>query len=370
MTASSAIDPARQKPVAIWLFAVAGLVALMVLVGGATRLTDSGLSITEWAPVTGAVPPLGAEAWAAEFEKYKAIPEYERVNAGMSLEEFKFIYWWEWGHRFLGRLIGLAFAVPMLIFFLTRRLGPADAPVVLGLFVLGGLQGVVGWWMVASGLVDRVDVSHYRLTAHLSLALAIFGALLWVGADYARRSGLWTAPTTETDDPAFAGPAAAALAAGVFVQIALGALVAGLRAGKTYNTWPLMDGSFVPAGYFAEPGRPLSFLESMGGVQFNHRLGAYILCAGALAFAVAVFRSGTGPRLRRQAALLGGLVVVQSALGIWTVLAAAPLALGLAHQAGALALFAVALSIVFDHRQGDRGFGLFNGRPARVQGVK
>ncbi len=342
-TSPAAIHPSRQKPVAIWLFAVAGLVALMVLVGGATRLTDSGLSITEWAPVTGAVPPLSDAAWAAEFEKYRQTPEYARVNAGMSMAEFQFIYWWEWGHRFLGRLIGLAFAVPLIIFWLTKRIGRADLPVLLGLFVLGGMQGVVGWWMVASGLVDRVDVSHYRLATHLGLATLIFAALLWVGAGYARRAGMLAQADAA---PAFVRPAALAIAGGAFLQLILGAFVAGLRAGKTYNTWPLMDGRFVPEGYFAHGLTGL--FETAGGVQFNHRLGAYALTIGVGAFLVPILRTDTPMRLRRASLTLGVVVAGQVLLGVWTVLAAAPLALGLAHQAGALLLISCALLVAFE----------------------
>jgi len=365
MPTSSAIDPARQKPVAIWLFAVAALVAIMVLVGGATRLTESGLSITEWAPVTGAIPPLSDAAWAAEFEKYKQIPEYELVNEGMSLAEFQFIYWWEWGHRFLGRVIGLAFAVPLIVFLLTKRVGGRDLPGLLGLFVLGGLQGAVGWWMVASGLVDRVDVSQHRLAAHLGLATLIFGALIWAGLGYARRSGLLAAPNGA--GPAFAAPVSLALAAAVFGQIVLGAFVAGLRAGKGYNTWPLMDGYVVPTDYALGA----AMFETIGGVQFNHRLGAYLVVAGALATAAAVWRTTKDLTARRLSGAIAAIALAQTALGVWTVLNAAPIGLGLAHQAGALALFAVAVAFAEtarERRQVDsRGRGVVPAaEPARI----
>lgn len=173
----------RHRPVALWLFAMAALVALMVIIGGATRLTDSGLSIVEWRPVTGAIPPLSEAHWLEEFEKYKTIPEYEEVNWGMSLAEFKEIYWWEWGHRFLGRLIGFAFLIPLVFFMATRRVDRALGLKLGGLFLLGGLQGALGWWMVSSGLSERVDVSQYRLAAHLALALLLFAALLWTALD-------------------------------------------------------------------------------------------------------------------------------------------------------------------------------------------
>ncbi len=320
----------RLRPVAIWLFFMAALVALMVIVGGATRLTDSGLSIVEWRPVTGAIPPLSEAHWLAEFEKYKTIPEYEQVNWGMSLDQFKAIYWWEWGHRFLGRLIGFAFLIPMVFFAMTRRIDRKLALKLAGLFVLGGAQGALGWWMVSSGLTERIDVSQYRLAAHLALAVALFGAMVWIALDLvstprAKRLALW--------------PFALMLTAGVYLQMILGAFVAGLRAGKTFNTWPLMDGDFFPRGYFSGAPGFNDLFETAAAAQFNHRLGAYLLIAAAIAFLIAARKTD----IRRRAHSLAGAVVLQAALGIATVLAATPIALGLAHQAGALIVFAAAL---------------------------
>ncbi len=326
---ASATTAPRQ--IAIWLFVICGLVALMVIVGGATRLTDSGLSITEWRPVTGAIPPLSEAAWLEEFAKYKTIPEYTEVNAGMSLEEFKVIYWWEWGHRFLGRLIGVAFFVPFVYFVATRKARGALALKLGGLFVLGGLQGALGWWMVSSGLADRVDVSQYRLAAHLGLAVLLFGAMFWLALD------LW--PDEKPHGPRRLFPASLALAAAVYGQIILGAFVAGLRAGHSFNTWPLMDGEFIPKGYFSGAPRFGDLFETIAAVQFNHRIGAYLLAAFAVWFWFAARKTA----LRDHASFVLHVVFVQIFLGVITVVAATPIGLGLLHQAGALILFAAAV---------------------------
>ncbi len=331
MPADSKPEPRVARQIAIWLFFMCGLVALMVIVGGATRLTDSGLSITEWRPVTGAIPPMSDAAWQAEFDKYKTIPEYVEVNAGMSLDEFKWIYWWEWGHRQLGRLIGLAFFAPFVYFVATGKARGRLAWKLGGLFVLGGLQGALGWWMVASGLVDRVDVSQYRLAAHLGLAFVLFGALYWLALD------LW--PEEKSRGPTKFFPAALLLAAAVYIQIVLGAFVAGLRAGKEFNTWPLMDGKVLPDGYFSAAPRFNDLFETIAAVQFNHRLGAYLVAAAALWFYLAVRKTA----LRERGSLVLHVVFVQIFLGVLTVIAATPIGLGLLHQAGALGLFAATL---------------------------
>ncbi|MEX6633915.1 COX15/CtaA family protein [Hyphococcus lacteus] len=331
MTQSGATSPAAARRIAIWLFIMCALVALMVIVGGATRLTDSGLSITEWRPVTGAIPPLSEAHWLSEFEKYKTIPEYEEVNFGMTLHEFKAIYWWEWGHRFLGRLIGIAFLVPMIVFMVTGQVKKPLALKLFGLFALGGMQGVLGWWMVSSGLADRVDVSQYRLAAHLSLAVIVFAAQFWLALD------LWPSKIISVSRNLRIG--ASALAVGVFAQMVLGAFVAGLRAGRTFNTWPLMDGKIFPDGYFTANREFNDLFETMAAVQFNHRLGAYILAAAAIWFFIAARKSPLRPRANMLAAMIG----LQIFLGIWTVLAATPIGLGLAHQAGAMLVFAGAL---------------------------
>ncbi len=331
---AGAASPQAARRVAIWLFVMCGLVAAMVIVGGATRLTDSGLSIVEWRPVTGAIPPLTETHWLEEFEKYKTIPEYEEVNFGMSLDQFKEIYWWEWGHRFLGRLIGLAFLLPLIAFIATKQIGRPLMIKLGGLFVLGGLQGALGWWMVSSGLADRVDVSQYRLAAHLALATALFAAMFWLALD------LW--PSRKMAGPRKLFIGGALLAGGVFVQMMLGAFVAGLRAGRTFNTWPLMDGRFFPDGYFNGAPGVNDLFESIAAVQFNHRIGAYLVAAGALWFWLAARKTAAAPRARLVLAAVG----LQIVLGIWTVLAATPIALGLVHQAGALGVLAAALFAV------------------------
>ena len=329
--AKGAADARSARRMAIWLLVMCGLVAAMVIVGGATRLTDSGLSITEWKPVTGAVPPLSAEAWAEEFEKYKTIPEYQEVNFGMSLDQFKTIYWWEWGHRFLGRLIGIAFMIPMLFFIATRQATGKLRLKLVGLFCLGGMQGALGWWMVSSGLVDRIDVSQYRLAAHLSLAVLLFGMMFWLALS------LW--PSRRISVPNHLVWGAAALTGGVFVQMVLGAFVAGLRAGRTFNTWPLMDGKFFPDGYFVGAPGVNDLFESFAAVQFNHRIGAYLVAAGAIWFWYAARKTEMAARARLVLAAVG----LQIVLGIWTLLAVTPISLGLLHQAGALGVFAAAL---------------------------
>lgn len=326
--------PRSNRPVAVWLLAMCVLVALMIVVGGATRLTDSGLSIVEWRPVTGAVPPLGEAAWQAEFEKYKAIPEYHLVNLGMSLAEFKEIYWWEWGHRFLGRIIGAAFLLPMIYFAATRRIDRTLGLKLMGLFALGGLQGALGWWMVSSGLTGRVDVSQYRLAAHLALALILFAAMAWLALDL-------IVPRARGKLHRLA-PYSILLLAGIYAQMILGAFVAGLRAGRVYNTWPLMEGKFFPEAYFEGAPSISALFERAAAVQFNHRLGAYLLVGAALGLLVAARNTPLAPRAR----MVFSIVVMQAALGIWAVVSGTPLALGLAHQAMAIVLLFATVYLV------------------------
>ena len=325
--------------VRVWLLAVAALIFLMVSLGGATRLTGSGLSITEWQPIMGAVPPLSEAAWQEAFEKYQQIPQYEHVNRGMSLAAFKLIYWWEWTHRFLGRLIGVAFLVPFLYFLATGQL---TRPLMLklgGIFALGGLQGFIGWYMVASGLVDRISVSQYRLALHMTLAVVIFGAVLWValslGRTRARPAG--TRPRRGLE------VAAAATTGLVLLQIAAGAFVAGLKAGAGWNTWPLMDGALIPQGLDAMSPWWANLFENALTVQFNHRVLAYAIVAVVLWHLWSLQRSGADAWARRSGLILLGAVLAQAGLGIWTLLAQVPIPLALLHQAGAVAVFGVAL---------------------------
>lgn len=327
-------DAARRQ-VALWLFAVAALVFIMVVVGGLTRLTESGLSITEWKPVTGALPPFGDKAWDEAFAAYKQIPQYELVNKGMSLAEFKEIFWWEWSHRFLGRFIGFAFFVPFVWFLVTRRVTRDMAPRLAFMFVLGGAQGALGWWMVKSGLTHRIDVSQYRLTAHLGLATFIYGYMFWVAL------ALWrNAP--RVDVSARLRKASLWLVGLVFVQMLLGAFVAGLKAGYIYNTWPLINGAFIPEGLFAHEVWWRNFFENMLTAQFDHRMVAYLLTGLVGWHWFAVRRSGD--RLAMQSAGWLALAVAgQVALGIWALLWVVPIPLGAAHQAGALVVLTAAL---------------------------
>lgn len=334
----------RSRPVAIWLFVMAALVFAMVIVGGATRLTDSGLSITEWKPILGALPPMSDAAWQANFELYKQIPQYKLVNAGMSLEAFKSIFWWEWAHRFLGRLVGATFALPFA-FFLVRKMIPRRliwrCAVML---LLGGLQGLVGWWMVSSGLSERVSVAPERLMTHLGLALALLIMLVWTALD------AWSgSPRIEERSP-WRGWAIGLLAA-IYAQSLLGALVAGNDAGLVFNDWPLMNGAFLPDPYLGK-GLWGTLAHSQGAVQLHHRLAAYAVFAAAIAVAVLTQRSRRLPAEAKAAALAVAIVVsLQAAMGVWTLMAQVPLSLGVAHQAGAAVLLAVATTFAWRVRR-------------------
>ena len=333
--------PTTIRAVRLWLAVVALMVAATALIGAATRLTGSGLSITEWAPIIGILPPLNETDWQAAFAKYKAIPQYTQLNRGMSLDAFKTIYWWEWGHRLIARTIGLVFLVPFVVFTMRGAIPRPLIPRMIVLFVLGGLQGAVGWYMVRSGLVDRVDVSQYRLALHLGLAVLIFALVIWTWLDLRPQR----APPSASTRMAPGHKITASLLLGLaFLQILLGALVAGLKAGRTFNTWPLMDGALIPSGLVQLSPTYLNFFENAATVQFNHRLAAYLLIAATFVHAFLLMRATTDPRVRQTASLLAALVLAQTALGIWTLLAWTPLSLGLAHQAGALAVLFAAVA--------------------------
>ena len=307
----------RFKSVEYWLLFMLGLVAAMIVVGGATRLTNSGLSITEWAPIRGALPPLTGEAWLAEFEKYKQIPEFEAEHPDMDLAGFKFIYFWEWSHRQLGRFIGLAYTLPFFFFLTKGRLPVGKRWAFFGVMLLIGLQGAVGWWMVHSGLQDdRVDVSQYRLATHLGLAFIILGVLFWIWRQ--GRNG-WSRAGRVSRGAAF-------LAGLVYLQIIAGAFMAGTHSGRTYNEWPLMDGDFIPAGYGVQSPIWRNIFENPAAIQFNHRLLAYIIVVYAAWLAWRFRKSST---MNRASIGVLGLIFVQVGLGIWTLLAVAPLNLSL-----------------------------------------
>ena len=326
----------QTRAIRLWLYAVAALVLAMVLVGCATRLTESGLSITEWQPVMGVMPPLDDAQWQAEFEKYQAIPQYRELNRGMSLDAFKTIYWWDWTHRLVGRTVGAVFLLPLLWFLWRGWIGPGLRARLWLIFGLGALQGAVGWWMVASGLVHRVEVSQYRLATHLGLASVIYIAILW------------TAQRLD-EPPSVAAPArfrAGALGLLVLVlgQIYLGALVAGLRAGYVYNTWPSIDGALVPAASRLFFDVPLwrNFFENTLTVQFDHRMLAYTIWLVALVHAFNTARVVKSGPVIAGAITLAVAVTLQAALGIFTLLMVVPISLALMHQAMAMVVLTVA----------------------------
>ncbi len=333
----SAISAGAAVWIRRWLVLVGLMVYAMILIGGATRLTDSGLSITEWQPIKGALPPLGEAAWLAEFEKYRETTQYQLQNKGMSLAEFQFIYWWEWGHRQMGRLIGLAGIGGLVIFALRGWLGQRLGWKLAGLIALGGLQGAIGWWMVASGIgeTDRVSVAPYRLMTHFSLALLIIAAVAWLWLDLGRRV---RPPAT-----ALAGGVAVGLFVLVFLQMATGALVAGLDAGRSYTDWPLMAGELVPRHYLEDTLGLRSLFEGRAATQFNHRMLAYVLWAASLGAAWAFRHEASA----RAFLLLAGLVTLQGLWGILTLVNAAPMSLALMHQALGVIVMLAAIYLVW-----------------------
>lgn len=333
LTPGMAAEPARQaRPLAVsnWLFAVAALVFLMVVVGGITRLTESGLSITEWNPVSGAIPPLNHADWEHAFRLYQQTPEYREINgpAGMTLAQFKFIFFWEWFHRLIGRLIGVAFALPLLWFALTRAIPEGYGGKLVGLLVLGGLQGVLGWYMVMSGLVDRTDVSHFRLSAHLLLAFAIMGALIWVALDLRQ-----LARTGENRPARMTGTAIATLAV-LFVQLLYGAWVAGLNAGQVASDWPMMQGRFFPDGIDWSRGIGFALTHDPFLIHFVHRWWAWVVVAALVIFARLIRKRPNG---RPASIAIHSAFGTQIILGILTVLTGVAIWLAALHQAvGAL----------------------------------
>ncbi|MCC6469620.1 MAG: COX15/CtaA family protein [Alphaproteobacteria bacterium] len=369
--------PAQARPpqvrpapraVAAWLYLCAAMVFAMVLIGGVTRLTESGLSIVEWQPLVGAIPPLGEADWQALFQKYQASPQFQQVNRGMDLAEFKTIFWWEYVHRLWGRLIGAVFLLPFLWFLLRRQVRGPLAWKLAGIFALGGLQGAMGWYMVASGLVDRPDVSQYRLAAHLGLALLIYALLLWQAMHLSRAS---SGAIVESR----LRRAATALLVLITMTILAGAFVAGLDAGLIYNTFPLMEGRIVPPDYGAMQPWWRDWFDNRATVQFHHRVLAIATLGAVLAYVPWLLRKGAGSKevvlrqaqdeerkkalilslskdvsARRAAIALLHLAVLQVALGIATLLLVVPVPLAALHQAGAMALLTAALWLRFTLR--------------------
>jgi len=337
------MSTSHYKPIAAWLFIVAAMVFFMVILGGVTRLTESGLAMVNWHPVTGWLPPLGQAEWDAVFSEYRKSPEYLKVNHGMILADFKAIFWFEFTHRLLGRLIGIAFFIPMVVFWAKGWVNHTLAPKLIVLFVLGGLQGVLGWYMVKSGLVDRPDVSQYRLAAHLGLALVILAAMLWVALGLIR-----PAPTTASDQGLKKG--VWGLLTLICITALSGAFVAGLDAGHVYNTFPLMDGDFVPAGYLDLSPVYLNFFENIPAVQFDHRILAEFTFVCVMVF---WWRAAKASLSAVQALATKALVmaaIVQVGLGISTLLLVVPVPLAALHQTGALVLMCVCVWLAHEFR--------------------
>lgn len=322
---AATLQPSRA--VGIWLLVVAAMIAAMVVVGGLTRLTGSGLSITEWHPVTGVIPPLNHAQWMAEFARYQHIPQYKLENRGMSLSDFQGIYWWEWTHRLLGRTVGIAFLLPFLFFAWRGDIPRSRYRQMIVLFLLGGLQGVIGWWMVKSGLETRISVSQYRLAIHLGFAIILLGAILYAALEFLRPK------MTQAGK----GKGALGFVVLVYVQMLLGALVAGLHAGLIYNTWPSMDGHFLPDNPFFQSPWWINFFEDGGLAQFDHRIGAYVVALAAIALWF------VSKNARKTATLVVAIVAAQIMLGILTLLNQVPIPLAAVHQITAVALYCAAI---------------------------
>ena len=330
-----------QRPIALWLLVCCALIFAMVVLGGVTRLTHSGLSIVEWNPIMGALPPLNPSQWEETFSKYRETPEYLKVNRGMNLGEFKSIFWLEYYHRLLGRAIGVVFLIPFLYFLARRRLSRELVPKLLGLFVLGGLQGALGWYMVKSGLVNDPHVSPYRLTAHLGVAFIIYAYMLWLALGLLFPTPQHKAGTAITRLRRYA----LGVTTLIFIMVLSGGFVAGLKAGFAYNTFPTMNGQWIPAGLFAL--RPVwhNFFENLATVQFDHRLLAYVLALVIPLFWLRARTFPLPPRARLAMHLLLAMLALQIGLGIATLLLIVPIPLAAAHQAGALMLFTIAVFV-------------------------
>lgn len=326
-----------------WLYVVLVVLFALVMVGGATRMTGSGLSITEWKPIHGVIPPLNQAEWQEEFQKYQQIPQYEQINKDMTLEEFKGIFWWEWAHRLLARGVGFLVALPLAFFWLTGRLENRLKLSLVGLLLLGGLQGAIGWWMVASGLAERVSVSQYRLATHLTLACVIIVAVTYIARGFA----------TYSQGPASRNVqrAAGIMVLLILIQIYLGGLVAGLHAGLSYNTWPLMDGAIIPGDLFAIDPAWRNLFENPKTVQFVHRMFAYTLLAAAVWHALATVRAEPASTHARRVWLLLVLIVVQAGVGVGTLLMQAHMHWALLHQGVAM----VVLIFATAHWRGAKG---------------
>lgn len=329
-----------QKSIAIWLFICCAMVFAMVVVGGVTRLTGSGLSIVEWQPLIGTIPPLNQGDWEILLEKYRQIPQYEEVNKGMTLDEFKGIFWWEYFHRLLGRAIGLVYFIPFIYFVIRKQVDRALGIKLLGIFLLGGLQGLMGWYMVMSGLVDNIYVSQYRLTAHLGLAFIIFAAMFWVA------TGLLSPVSDQQQDRSVIHDLrrfSLFITTLVFIMVLSGGLVAGIHAGLAHNTFPLMSGYVIPPDLFVLEPWYRNLFENMTTVQFDHRLIAWLLALLVPFFWFKARKYSLSSSEQLACHLLLVMLTIQINLGIATLLLVVPLPLAAAHQAGAMLLFTAAL---------------------------
>ncbi|MVS97941.1 heme A synthase [Devosia sp. L53-10-65] len=333
-----------MRPVRIWLYGLAAFVLLIVVVGGITRLTDSGLSITSWKPISGVLPPLNQTEWEAEFEAYKQIPQYTVINSWMSLDDFKFIFFWEWFHRLVARFLGVLFIVPFAIFLFQKRLPRKLAWPLFGLFVLGGFQGALGWWMVSSGLTELTSVSQYRLAAHLTAASLLFIALIYVARSLS--PGRVLGRVTR-----FHMTTAVLLLVSLILQIGAGAFVAGLDAGMGYQTWPLMDGAIIPGGLFAMDPAWRNLFENALTVQFIHRGIAYLIVAFVGYLIWRRYRDGGFGGVHGWLPRIGAIVLLQVGLGIATLLMSVPIGLAVGHQALAFMLAGLSIAYIADmHR--------------------
>jgi heme a synthase len=354
-----AVNWQDRRQIAIWLLVCCALVFTIIVIGGITRLTGSGLSMVEWNPIFGILPPLSQSEWEAVFEQYRQSPEYRYVNIGMTVEGFKSIYWFEYIHRMIGRGIGLVFLLPFLYFWIRRKIEPALLPKLIALFVLGGLQGALGWYMVKSGLISDPHVSQYRLTAHLGLAIVIYGYMLWIALGLLSRR-----PAVEGPDIPVLRRLTIGTSVLAFLTILSGGFVAGLKAGYAYNTFPLMGGKLVPDGIFALQPVWRNFFENVITVQFDHRVLALTLFALVIALWLTAMRHDLPRATRFAFHVLLAVTAAQVALGISTLLLHVPISLASAHQGGAVVVLTVLLILV--HRLRARPVEAFAAQPARA----
>jgi cytochrome c oxidase assembly protein subunit 15 len=336
MTQANSTLEMNETLIARWLITCAVVIFGMILLGGVTRLTDSGLSMVEWKPLMGIIPPLSQYDWQELFLKYQQFPEYQKINVGMTMTEFKVIFMYEYLHRVLGRLIGLLFFIPFIYFYFTRRIPPQLLPKLLLMLFLGGCQGLMGWYMVKSGLIDIPHVSQYRLTAHLGLAIIIYGFIVWTAL------GLINKPS---DQPYGLGKPACIISGLIFLMILTGGLVAGTKAGYAYSTWPLMGDSFIPPGLYSMSPAWLSAFENITTIQFNHRIFAYIIAVLVISFSVIALKKNISSKVRIGIYSMLFLLVVQITLGISTLIFYVPVAIAAAHQIGAVALLTATLFV-------------------------